>query len=64
MDTEVTHPCYGYRLGYRRMIVIHARMVAAWLAACGALGLTASLAVLSRLEMRFGSLYLLAGAGS
>lgn len=40
------------------------RMVAAWLAACGALGLTASLAVLSRLEMRFGSLYLLAGAGS
>ena len=40
------------------------RMVAAWLAACGALGLTASLTVLSRLEMRFGSLYLLAGAGS
>lgn len=31
MDTEVTHPCYGYRLGYRRMIVIHARMIAAWL---------------------------------
>jgi len=40
------------------------RLFAAWLAACGALGLTVSLAVLYRLEMRFGEIYLLAGAGS
>ena len=40
------------------------RLLAAWLAACGALGLAVSLAVLYRLQMRFGSLYLLAGAGS
>ena len=40
------------------------RMWAAWLAACGALGLAVSLAVLYRLQIRFGSLYLLAGAGS
>ena len=40
------------------------RLFAAWLAACGALGLAVSLAVLYRLQMRFGSLYLLAGAGS
>jgi len=31
MDTEVTHPVFEYRLGYRRMIVLHARMIAAWL---------------------------------
>lgn len=31
MATEVTHPFFGYRLSYRRMIVLHARMVAAWL---------------------------------
>lgn len=31
MDTEVTHPVFGYRLSYRRMIVLHARMIAAWL---------------------------------
>ena len=31
MDTEVTHPVYGYRLSYRRMIMLHARMIAAWL---------------------------------
>ncbi|MEN6440884.1 MAG: CRISPR-associated endonuclease Cas1 [Syntrophobacter sp.] len=31
MDTEVTHPVFEYRLSYRRMIVLHARMVAAWL---------------------------------
>ncbi|MEW6258987.1 MAG: CRISPR-associated endonuclease Cas1 [Thermodesulfobacteriota bacterium] len=30
MDTEVTHPVFGYRLSYRRMIVLHARMIAAW----------------------------------
>jgi len=31
MDTEVTHPVFEYRLSYRRMIVLHARMIAAWL---------------------------------
>lgn len=30
MDTEVTHPVFRYRLSYRRMIVLHARMIAAW----------------------------------
>lgn len=40
------------------------RMLAAWVGACGALGLSASLAVLYRLQLGFGSLYLLAGAGS
>jgi hypothetical protein len=40
------------------------RLWAAWLAACGALGLVVSLAVLYRLQIRFGALYLLAGAGS
>lgn len=32
MNTEVTHPVFDNRLSYRRMIVLHARMVAAWLA--------------------------------
>jgi CRISPR-associated protein Cas1 len=27
---EVTHPVFGYKLSYRRMIVLHARMIAAW----------------------------------
>lgn len=31
MDTAVTHPIFEYRLCYRRMLVLHARMVAAWL---------------------------------
>ena len=31
MDTEVTHPVFEYRLSYRRMVVLHARMIAAWL---------------------------------
>ena len=31
MDTQVTHPVFEYRLSYRRMIVLHARMIAAWL---------------------------------
>jgi CRISPR-associated protein Cas1 len=31
MDTEITHPVFGYRLSYRRMLVLHARMIAAWL---------------------------------
>jgi CRISPR-associated protein Cas1 len=30
MDTAVTHPVFKYRLSYRRMIVLHARMIAAW----------------------------------
>jgi len=30
MDTEITHPVFKYRLSYRRMIVLHARMIAAW----------------------------------
>ena len=32
LDTVVTHPVFGYRLSYRRMIYLHARMIAAWLA--------------------------------
>lgn len=31
MDDEITHPVFGYRLSYRRMIILHARMIAAWL---------------------------------
>ena len=31
MDTEITHPVLGYRLSYRRMLMLHARMIAAWL---------------------------------
>lgn len=31
MDTEITHPVFGYRLSYRRMLMPHARMIAAWL---------------------------------
>lgn len=31
MDTEVTHPVFEYRLSYRRMIMLHARMISAWL---------------------------------
>lgn len=31
MDIAVTHPVFEYRLSYRRMIVLHARMIAAWL---------------------------------
>lgn len=30
MDNEVTHQVFEYRLSYRRMIVLHARMIAAW----------------------------------
>ncbi len=30
MDTEVTHPVFHYRLSYRRMLMLHARMIAAW----------------------------------
>ena len=31
MADEITHPVFGYKLCYRRMIVLHARMIAAWL---------------------------------
>lgn len=31
MDTEVKHPVFEYRLSYRRMLMLHARLVAAWL---------------------------------
>lgn len=31
MATEITHPVFGYCLSYRRMLVLHARMIAAWL---------------------------------
>lgn len=30
MDTVITHPEFGYRLTYRRMIILHARMIASW----------------------------------
>lgn len=30
MATEVTHPVFEYRLSYRRMLMLHARLVAAW----------------------------------
>jgi CRISPR-associated protein Cas1 len=31
MDTEVRHSVFEYRLSYRRMLMLHARLVAAWL---------------------------------
>lgn len=31
MDTVVSHPVFEYRLSYRRMLMLHARLVAAWL---------------------------------
>jgi CRISPR-associated protein Cas1 len=31
MDTEVKHPVFEYRLSYRRMLMLHARLIAAWL---------------------------------
>ncbi len=31
MDTEITHPTFDYRLSYRRMLMLHARLIAAWL---------------------------------
>lgn len=42
LETEVTHPVFGYRLSYRRMLMLHARMIAAWL-----LGEIASLSFLT-----------------
>lgn len=31
MADQVTHPVFGYKLSYRRMIILHARLIAAWL---------------------------------
>ncbi|QYO64924.1 CRISPR-associated endonuclease Cas1 [Leptolyngbya sp. 7M] len=31
MDTEVKHPVFEYRLNYRRMLMLHARLISAWL---------------------------------
>ncbi len=31
MATEVSHPVFDYRLSYRRMLMLHARLIAAWL---------------------------------
>lgn len=31
METEITHPVFQYRLNYRRMLMLHARLIAAWL---------------------------------
>ncbi len=31
MDVEIKHPVFEYRLSYRRMLILHARMIAAWL---------------------------------
>jgi CRISP-associated protein Cas1 len=30
MATEITHPVFEYRLAYRRMLMLHARLIAAW----------------------------------
>lgn len=31
MGTEVKHPVFEYRLSYRRMLMLHARLISAWL---------------------------------
>jgi len=31
METEITHPKLGYKMSYRRMLTLHAKMVAAWM---------------------------------
>ena len=31
LDTRITHPVFGYKLTYRRMLILHARMIAAWM---------------------------------
>lgn len=31
MSDEITHPTFGYKLSYRRMLILHARMIAAWI---------------------------------
>ena len=30
LSATVTHPEFGYKLSYRRMVILHARMIAAW----------------------------------
>ena len=30
METEIRHPVFGYKLSYRRMLSLHAKMIAAW----------------------------------
>ena len=30
METEITHPVFDYRLTYRRMLHLHARLISAW----------------------------------
>jgi hypothetical protein len=30
-EDEVTHPVFGYKPIYRRMIILHARLIATWL---------------------------------
>ena len=30
MDTEIRHPVFGYKLNYRRMLSLHAKMLAVW----------------------------------
>jgi CRISPR-associated protein Cas1 len=31
MATVVAHPVFEYRLEYRRMLMLHARLISAWL---------------------------------
>jgi CRISPR-associated protein Cas1 len=31
MGEEITHPAFGYKMSYRRMLILHARMIAAWI---------------------------------
>ncbi|MDR1657633.1 MAG: CRISPR-associated endonuclease Cas1 [Deltaproteobacteria bacterium] len=31
METEISHNVFNYKLSYRRMLILHAKMVAAWL---------------------------------
>ncbi len=30
MATQITHPVFDYKLSYRRMLILHARLIAAW----------------------------------
>jgi len=31
LDVEVPHPVYGYRISYRRVLEVQARVLAAWM---------------------------------
>ncbi|MGI8980464.1 MAG: CRISPR-associated endonuclease Cas4g/Cas1g [Pirellulaceae bacterium] len=31
LSDEVTHPVYNYKLSYRRMLILHSRLISAWL---------------------------------